>query len=100
MFSKIRKIWSKFVGPWEAYKHEREGWRVKYVFARKFFGFKQYMKDARSTYELGGYKVRSTTFFIKDAYEFSEFSVFEKSILADINNTQKPTVKVTKVETE
>ena len=78
MFGKIRKIWSKFVGPWELYRYEREGWRVKYVFARKFFGFKQYVSDFRSTYELGGYKVTSGTFFVKGAHQFGEFSIYKK----------------------
>lgn len=86
------KLWNKFVGPWEAYKFEREGWRIKYVFARKFFGKMQYAKSYGKNHETGFYKVHAFTFCIKNAYEFDEFDEFvnyEKSVLRSINTTNQ-----------
>lgn len=91
----------KLVTPWALFLAEREGYRLSYVFARKFFGITQYVRKYGLDRE-GLFAVAKVTFSLRKADYFCEDLFYEdlnqcKWVLREINRSRKTKVKLTKV---
>lgn len=96
------KIWGMFVAPWAIFKVERAGWRPKYVYARKFFGFMQFVQYY-SYDDNQKAKVSATTFSFDNAHEFENVNHHHKITKDQLNlksKDRKRKINVTKVEIE